>query len=89
MGTCNRPYGTPCVHEHACLRCPFQQIEPTELPNLDKIKANIDQRLEAAHEKQWLGDVAQLEKTLAHVEAKREGLLRLLAQPVASLNLDA
>lgn len=89
MGTCARPYGTPCVHEHACLRCPFQQIEPTELPNLDKIKANISQRIETAREKQWLGDLAQLEKTLTHVETKREGLLRLVAQPVVSLNLNS
>ncbi|WIX85786.1 site-specific integrase [Amycolatopsis sp. DG1A-15b] len=87
MGSCVRPYGTPCAHEHACLRCPFQQIEPAELPNLDKIKANIGRRIEAAREKQWLGDVAQLEKTLTHVDAKREGLLRLLAQPVVSLDL--
>lgn len=85
MGSCVRPYGTPCAHEHACLRCPFQQIEPTEMPNLDKVKANINQRIKAAREKQWLGDVAQLEKTLTHVEAKREGLLRLLAQPAISL----
>lgn len=85
MGNCVRPYGTPCVHEHACLRCPFQQIEPTEMPNLDKIKTSITRRIETAREKQWLGDVAQLEKTLTHVEAKREGLLRLLAQPVTSL----
>jgi integrase len=87
MGNCVRPYGTPCAHEHACLRCPFQQIEPSELPNLDKVKASITQRIESAREKQWLGDVAQLEKTLTHVDAKRDGLLRLLAQPVSSLNL--
>lgn len=24
LGTCVRPYATPCIHEHACLRCPFQ-----------------------------------------------------------------
>jgi site-specific recombinase XerD len=22
LGECHRPYGTPCVHEHACTRCP-------------------------------------------------------------------
>ncbi len=23
LGTCGRPYGTPCQHEHACIRCPM------------------------------------------------------------------
>ena len=22
IGTCGRAFGTPCIHEHACLRCP-------------------------------------------------------------------
>ena len=22
LGSCARPYGTPCQHEHACIRCP-------------------------------------------------------------------
>ena len=21
-GTCGRAFGTPCIHEHGCLRCP-------------------------------------------------------------------
>lgn len=89
MGNCVRPYGTPCVHEHACLRCPFQQIEPAELPKLDKVRADISRRIEQARAKQWLGDIAQLETTLARVEDKRDGLLRLLAQPVTSLDLNS
>ncbi|MGV9245928.1 hypothetical protein [Streptomyces sp. NPDC003710] len=24
-GTCGRPYGTPCRHEHACIRFPFHR----------------------------------------------------------------
>jgi hypothetical protein len=23
LGSCGRPYGTPCQHEHACVRCPL------------------------------------------------------------------
>ncbi len=26
LGTCGRPYGTPCKHEHACIRCPVLQL---------------------------------------------------------------
>ncbi|MFD5469572.1 hypothetical protein [Streptomyces sp. NPDC127105] len=28
LGTCGRPYGTPCQHEHACIRCPMLQVSP-------------------------------------------------------------
>jgi hypothetical protein len=26
LGSCGRPYGTPCVHEHACVRCPMLHV---------------------------------------------------------------
>jgi len=81
LGTCVRPYGTPCVHEHACLRCPFQQIEPDQLPRLIQIQSDITGRIEAARDNEWLGDVAQLEQTLRHVDDKHAQLLRLVADP--------
>lgn len=81
LGTCVRPYGTPCIHEHACLRCPFQQIEPDQLPRLIQIQSDITSRIEAARDNEWLGDVAQLEQTLRHVDDKHAQLLRLLADP--------
>ena len=28
LGTCARPYGTPCKHEHACIRCPMLRVDP-------------------------------------------------------------
>ena len=81
LGTCVRPYGTPCIHEHACLRCPFQQIEPDQLPRLIQIQSDITIRIEAARDNEWLGDVSQLEQTLRHVDDKHAQLLRLLADP--------
>ena len=27
-GACGRPYGTPCAHEHVCVRCPMLHVEP-------------------------------------------------------------
>ena len=41
LGTCVRPYATPCVHEHACLRCPFQQVDPDQSPRLVEIRLDI------------------------------------------------
>ncbi|MEU3181340.1 site-specific integrase [Streptomyces albidoflavus] len=32
LGTCGRPYGTPCKHEHACIRCPVLQMDPRQWP---------------------------------------------------------
>lgn len=40
LGTCHRPYGTPCVHEHACVRCPMLQIDPAQTPRLLQIETN-------------------------------------------------
>ncbi|MFI6998304.1 tyrosine-type recombinase/integrase [Nocardia sp. NPDC050175] len=85
LGSCVRPYGTPCIHEHACLRCPFQQIEPTQLPRLDEIQADITKRIDTARTQQWLGDIDQLQTTLTHIEAKRDNLLELISQPGPAL----
>jgi hypothetical protein len=34
MGGCARSFGTPCQHEHACLRCPMLNVNPKMLPRL-------------------------------------------------------
>jgi hypothetical protein len=32
LGTCHRPYGTPCPHEQACVRCPMLRLAPAQVP---------------------------------------------------------
>ncbi|WP_374706772.1 tyrosine-type recombinase/integrase [Arthrobacter sp. NicSoilC12] len=32
LGSCGRAYGTPCIHEHACIRCPVLRPDPTQRP---------------------------------------------------------
>lgn len=32
LGSCARPYGTPCQHEHDCVRCPMLHVDPRMLP---------------------------------------------------------
>lgn len=32
LGDCHRPFGTPCVHEHACVRCRFLRVDPAARP---------------------------------------------------------
>ncbi len=74
LGDCFRPYGTPCVHEHACTRCPFLRLDPAQAPRLDTIEANTKARITEARGHQWLGEVAALEESLRHIREKRSQL---------------
>jgi integrase len=76
LGTCHRPYGTPCVHEHACVRCPMLQIDPAQQPRLLQIEANTLERLDEARSMQWLGEVSALEESLRHIRAKQTQVAR-------------
>lgn len=70
LGTCHRPYGTPCVHEHACVRCPMLRLDPTQMPRLLAIEENTVERLEEARKMAWLGEVKALEESLTHIRMK-------------------
>jgi hypothetical protein len=72
LGDCFRPYGTPCVHEHACIKCPFLRMDPAQAPRLDQIEASTRSRLAEARERQWLGEVSALEDSLRHIRAKKD-----------------
>lgn len=71
-GNCDRPYGTPCAHEHACVRCPMLRTEPSRLPLLRELEDNLTDRISEARERTWLGEVAGLEQTLAALRAKKQ-----------------
>jgi hypothetical protein len=76
LGTCDRPYGTPCQHEHACVRCPMLRISPAQAPRLLQIEHNTRERLGEAREMQWLGEVAALEESLRHIVKKKDQIER-------------
>lgn len=40
LGTCHRPYATPCVHEHACIKCRFMQVNPAQAGRVEDMTAN-------------------------------------------------
>ncbi|MEU4294996.1 tyrosine-type recombinase/integrase [Kribbella sp. NPDC026596] len=71
LGDCHRPYGTPCVHEHACSRCRFLRVDPAQLPRIEEMTANATERLTEAQERAWLGEVAALEDSLKHLRQRR------------------
>ncbi|WP_239069472.1 MULTISPECIES: hypothetical protein [unclassified Streptomyces] len=41
IGTCGRAFSTPCIHEHACLRCAMLRPDPVERPRLVEIRDNL------------------------------------------------
>ena len=77
LGGCARPYGTPCQHEHACLRCPMLNINPKMLPRLDEIESDLLARRARAEHEGWLGEVEGIDLTLTFLRQKREETQRL------------
>ena len=71
LGECHRPYGTPCVHEHACTRCRFLRVDPAQLGRIDEMTENAEQRLVEAKDRAWLGEVAALEESLKHLRTRQ------------------
>ncbi|MGI8530896.1 MAG: tyrosine-type recombinase/integrase [Geodermatophilaceae bacterium] len=71
LGDCARPYGTPCVHEHACVRCPMLRVAPDQLGRLLELEKDIRRRVALAKTRGWLGEVVGLETTLTHVQQKK------------------
>lgn len=80
LGTCDRPYGTPCQHENACVRCPMLRLDLAQEPRLLEIEANTRQRLGEAQRMQWLGEAAGLQENLRHIADKKRQAERLRAQ---------
>ena len=74
LGNCHRPYGSPCVHEHACIRCDFLQVDPTQAGRLTQIRENLEDQVAEATRHQWLGDVEQLRLTIRHADRKAQQL---------------
>jgi len=71
LGECHRPYGTPCVHEHACTRCRFLRVDPAQLSRIEEMTSNAEARLAEAKDRAWLGEVAALEESLRHLRLRR------------------
>jgi integrase len=70
LGDCHRPYGTPCVHEHACTRCRFLKVDPAQLPRIEEMTRAAEARLTEARDRAWLGEVAALEDSLKHLRRR-------------------
>jgi site-specific recombinase XerD len=78
LGTCARPYQTPCRHEHACIRCPMLRVDPQQRDRLADIAHNLRERISEAQHNGWRGEIEGLRISLRAAEAK---LVTLDRQP--------
>jgi Phage integrase family len=69
-GTCGRAFATPCIHEHACIRCPMLWPDPAQRERLVEIRDNLTARITEAEREGWLGEVEGLQVSLAGAEDK-------------------
>jgi integrase len=70
IGTCARAFDTPCIHEHACVRCPMLWPDPALRPRLVEIAENLTDRVAEAEREGWLGEVEGLQISLAGAHGK-------------------
>lgn len=85
LSTCGRPYGTPCNHEHACVRCPMLRVDPAQRQRLVEIIDNLGDRVREAEEHGWLGEIQGLQVSL---DAARNKLAALDAKTTSSAVVD-
>lgn len=76
LGTCGRPYGSPCQHEHACIRCPMLRMDPNQRTRLVEIIRNLGDRIQEAKLNGWLGEVEGLTTSLTKAKEKLVSLDR-------------
>jgi integrase-like protein len=69
-GTCGRAFGTPCIHEHSCLRCPLHWPSPDQRPRIAEIRDNLLTRITEAEREGWLGEAEGLRISLAGAQDK-------------------
>jgi integrase len=69
-GLCGRAYSTPCIHEHACLRCPMHWPDPAHRARIIEIRDNLQARIAEAEREGWLGEVEGLTVSLAGANEK-------------------
>jgi len=76
IGTCARAFGTPCNHEHACVRCPMLWPDPGQRPRLVDIRDNLQARIAEAEREAWLGEIEGLQVSLAGAQSKLDEIDR-------------
>ncbi|MFI9723832.1 tyrosine-type recombinase/integrase [Streptomyces sp. NPDC052396] len=87
LGDCGRAYGTSCIHEHSCIRCPLLRADPAQRPRLIEIRDNLIARIAEAEREGWGGEAEGLKVSLAAANAKLAQLDNLIARRTAAVDL--
>ncbi|MCX4826105.1 site-specific integrase [Streptomyces sp. NBC_01142] len=87
LGSCGRPYGTSCAHEHACIRCPMLSINPKMLPRLDELEQDLVERRKRAVTEDWQGEIEGIDLTLTFLRGKRGQAQRFQRSGTVDLGL--
>jgi hypothetical protein len=87
VGDCGRSYDTPCIHEHACLRCPLLRPDPEARPRLEQIRDNLIARIAEAESQRWLGEAEGLKVSLAGARAKLAQMEQIAARRSSTVDL--
>jgi integrase len=69
-GICGRAFSTPCIHEHACLRCSMHWPDPAQRHRIAEIRDNLNARIAEAEREGWLGEIEGLKISLAGASDK-------------------
>lgn len=69
-GTCGRAFATPCIHEHACIRCPMLWPDPSQRARLQQLRENLTDRISEAEREGWTGEVEGLKISMAGANDK-------------------
>lgn len=80
LGICTRDFGTPCAHEHSCVRCPQLRPDPAQEPRLLEIRDNLQARITEARREGWLGEIAGLEATLQAATQKLQAMHQIASR---------
>ena len=80
LGTCGRSYATPCIHEHACVRCPLLRPDITQRGRLIEVRDNLIARIAEARTQGWLGEADGLQISLAGARQKLDQLDQMTAR---------
>ena len=84
IGTCARAFSTPCIHEHACVRCSKLWPDPNQRDRLIDIRDNLLDRIAEAEREGWLGEIEGLQVSLTGARTK---LAQIDRQPPTPLTL--
>jgi integrase len=87
LGDCGRAYGTGCIHEHSCIRCPLLRIDPDQRPRLQSIRDSLTARITEAEREGWTGEAEGLRVSLTAAEAKLAPADGLIARRAAAVTL--